>query len=309
MVHSLLSGLPELLDGNEEAGVPLQDLEDAEEEEEVEVDDEKTDVDALEESVREKDGEMLDDTPDSLPISEEETVVSTPSSVFSATADIAPIVESDASPADTDTDTPDLASTSSNLQASSRPPSTTPSEQGQGQRHTEYDAPSRQSPSPEPTVHRLKISLTALLERADALYAAYPPTDPALALSAIMGPQSVVFTWSEDPAQQPADDAAEALVLRTELVVLPHAEPGPPADAGGEKETRRRSGTGKQPRSARSRRLERRAMVAGAVLVLGISVAVYGARGGQGGARAWRKLGVALLGSAEQFVEGVGLWF
>ena len=65
----------------------------------------------------------------------------------------------------------------------------------------EHRSSSPQGP-PRPT-----IPLSSLLQTADALYAQYPPTHPALHLSSIMGPQSVVFTWNTHVP----DDDAEAM--------------------------------------------------------------------------------------------------
>ncbi|EJD51797.1 hypothetical protein AURDEDRAFT_181399 [Auricularia subglabra TFB-10046 SS5] len=66
--------------------------------------------------------------------------------------------------------------------------------------------------------------LADLLKRADDLYTRFPPTDPRLAVDRIMGPQSVLFTWSEpsrdsEDQNQITDDEAEAMVDAPELVV------------------------------------------------------------------------------------------
>lgn len=69
--------------------------------------------------------------------------------------------------------------------------------------------------------HRPRLSLTSLLRRTDELFSQYPPSHPAILLSGIMGPQSVVFTWAESPSELPADDEAELMVTQPQLIVLP----------------------------------------------------------------------------------------
>ena len=70
------------------------------------------------------------------------------------------------------------------------------------------------------------MTLSSLLTHANTLYELYPPTHPGLAMSSIMGPQSVVYTWREPSPpsfmaeaesmeweeQRIADDEAEAMV-------------------------------------------------------------------------------------------------
>jgi TBC1 domain family member 20 len=196
------------------------------------------------------------------------------------------------------------------------------------------------SPSPTPSISssissdsvsssnflpkRLKIPLSTLLSQADALYLSYPPTHPSLALSEIMGPQSVVFTWSEseylgrggDDRELDEDDEAESMVLQPELVVHPYIEPSSPlssSDEGDEKSKRRRHRR-KKLQKPKSRLFETRTMVVSAVVVLGVSMAVYGIRahghahahghGGLGIRGSWRKIGGVLLGASERIVDG-----
>ncbi|KAH9916946.1 rab-GTPase-TBC domain-containing protein [Epithele typhae] len=80
-------------------------------------------------------------------------------------------------------------------------------------------------------------------------------------LPTILGPQSAMRTWSERAADLPDDDEAEAMGARPELVVLP----------------RRKL---RKPRRLTDIVLQRRTMVAGAVIVLGVAVAVYGLSAG-----------------------------
>ena len=148
--------------------------------------------------------------------------------------------------------------------------------------------PETPSPHSQPPV-----PLTTLLAQADALHALYPPSHPSLYLSSIMGPQSVIFTWSESFTALPDDDEAEAMVAHPELVVYPYIdepeadnEEGEDEDSssmdGKRKGRRRRLGLNKSYLQSLRRRFRAEGrtgtMVAGAVLVLGIAIAVYGIR-------------------------------
>ncbi|TRM57891.1 rab-GTPase-TBC domain-containing protein [Schizophyllum amplum] len=135
---------------------------------------------------------------------------------------------------------------------------------------------------PRPT-----LSLTSLLQSSDALYAQYPPTHPGLRLASIMGPQSVVFTWND----RIPDDDAEKMVERTDLVVYPNLdEEEAMADAAKANDARTKESdrNKRRPRRKLHKRFRLRdrrvVMVAGAVLVLGVAMAVYGQKqGGRGG--------------------------
>ncbi|KAJ7115882.1 rab-GTPase-TBC domain-containing protein [Mycena epipterygia] len=156
-----------------------------------------------------------------------------------------------------------------------------------------------------PQANRRKISkpkphsLTDILNASDALYEAHPPI--SLQLSSIMGPQSVVFTWSTRASDMPASDEAECMVQRLDLIVYPEA---PVVENDDDKSATKR----------RRKRFKRRAgpgtaMLVGAGLVLGVAVAVsvYGARQGGDPARDWRKLGRLLgnvfTGASERLVR------
>ncbi|KXN84909.1 TBC1 domain family member 20 [Leucoagaricus sp. SymC.cos] len=91
------------------------------------------------------------------------------------------------------------------------------------------------SPFPSPLSHPHKLSLPILLQTASTLFQTYPPTHPSLYLSQIMGPQSVVHTWSEKFEEWVGDDDAERMVLRPDLVVYPFM--GDTEGEGGESET------------------------------------------------------------------------
>lgn len=137
-------------------------------------------------------------------------------------------------------------------------------------------SPQAKSRSPSPVrIRRPRVSLSSLLERSDELFALYPPSHPTIALSSIMGPQSVVFTWSETPSELPDDDEAELMVTQPQLVVLP-----PPPVEPESKEDMDDGKRHKRPhrRLHKPRRLvvERKTVVASAVLVLGVAMAIYG---------------------------------
>ncbi|KZT66235.1 hypothetical protein DAEQUDRAFT_695897 [Daedalea quercina L-15889] len=130
------------------------------------------------------------------------------------------------------------------------------------------------------TPPRPRISLTSLLMQADALHARFPPSHPSIALAEIMGPQSVMRTWSEDPAELLPDDDAELMVTKPELVVVPWIEPDDEVDSGTEDEGRAKHRARRRLKKPRHLVLQRKTMVAGAVLVLGVAVAVYGFQSG-----------------------------
>ncbi|KAF5310588.1 hypothetical protein D9619_007740 [Psilocybe cf. subviscida] len=210
------------------------------------------------------------------------------------------------------------------------------------------EEPQHDATYPQPARRkRSQIVLTDLLQHADDLYATYPPSHPGLALSSIMGPQSVVFTWSESFAGLPADDEAEAMIAHPELVVYPLVEVDPhekEEGSGMDSDVGWRKGKGKDRKRWRrrvTRRLlskapfgpvEKKTMLAGTVLVLGVAMAVYGmkassssssARGAgaygawllQGGhananARDWRRVGGwvggALAGISQKILNVAG---
>lgn len=132
---------------------------------------------------------------------------------------------------------------------------------------------------PDELPPRPRVSLTSLLMQADDLYARFPPSHPSIALSSIMGPQSVMLTWSEDPSELPSDDDAELMVTKPELIVLPYIEPDDEV-ASDDEETHGKHRGRRRPRKPRHLVLQRKTMVAGAVLVLGVAVAVYGIQNG-----------------------------
>lgn len=138
------------------------------------------------------------------------------------------------------------------------------------------------------------VQLTSLLAQADHLYTLYPPTHPDLSLSSIMGPQSVVFTWSESFSALPTDAEAEAMVLRPGLIVYPYIGDDVEESGDGEEwEEKPRSGKSKRKhvegkfrgkmkekwkRLRRGRVDQTTGIVAGAVVVLGVALTVYGVK-------------------------------
>ncbi|TDL22708.1 hypothetical protein BD410DRAFT_193913 [Rickenella mellea] len=134
-------------------------------------------------------------------------------------------------------------------------------------------------------IRRPRVALKDLLSKADSLLSLYPPDHPLLAVSSIMGPQSAIFTWSE--AIMVDDATAEEMVDHPELIVLPYVDPEDQRRLSDDDEDIDEKGPDARHRRARRkltkpRRLgsvEKRTVVAGAVLVLGIVVAVYGMRG------------------------------
>ena len=145
-------------------------------------------------------------------------------------------------------------------------------------------------------------SLTDLLKHADALYAEFPPSHEGLHLSSIMGPQSVIFTWSETFSDLPVDEEAEAMVQHLHLIVYPYMEMEEESfDSGDEKAAlttglSSRNGKAKKMYQAKSKTrsrekgfrllpysgMEKQTLVAGAVLVVGVAVAVYGIKSRNG---------------------------
>ncbi|PSR76573.1 hypothetical protein PHLCEN_2v8331 [Hermanssonia centrifuga] len=160
-------------------------------------------------------------------------------------------------------------------------------------------------------VPRPRVSLSSLLKTADELYSLYPPMHSAIALPAIMGPQSVMLTWSENPADLPSDDEAELMVTQPQLIVIPFVEDTDTKEDEEEdepektrKHRRRRL---RKPRRIGSVVIDRRTVVTSAVLVLGVAMAVYGLQAPErrnGGAKTFGKMvGGLLVGAGEKLWE------
>ena len=146
-----------------------------------------------------------------------------------------------------------------------------------------------------------KLFLTDLLKHADTLYDTFPPSHPDLSLSSIMGPQSVIFTWSESFSSLPSDKTAEAMVSRPDLVVYPFIETQMESKESSselekmtsKKTHRKRHKLGKSPFS----HMEKKTMVAGTVIVLGMAMAIYGVKASRTGDR-------SVYGLFQNFAEG-----
>jgi hypothetical protein len=178
------------------------------------------------------------------------------------------------------------------------------------------------------------LTLVDLLRTADELYEQFPPSHSGLKLSSIMGPQSVIYTWSESACALPSDHTAEAMVAHPELIVYPYVEPIHDQKEGAG-DTPEKGGAANSGRSAHRKRrklrkspfgqVEKKTMLAGTVIVLGVAMAVYGLRARQapgghglfhyaeghahaGGGREWRRLGGwlggALAGVSRKIMHG-----
>ena len=145
-----------------------------------------------------------------------------------------------------------------------------------------------------------KLFLTDLLKHADTLYNTFPPSHPDLSLSSIMGPQSVIFTWSESFSSLPSDNTAEAMVSRPELVVYPFVEPQKKSKESSESEEKTSKKTSRKRHKLRKSpfsHMERKTMVAGTVIVLGVAMAIYGVKASRSGDR-------SVYGLFHNFAEG-----
>jgi hypothetical protein len=130
------------------------------------------------------------------------------------------------------------------------------------------------------------LSLSDLLHHADQLFKKFPPTTPELCVDQIFGPNSVMFTWSEDPAQLPPSDEAEGMVDKPQLVSLGYFEPPPELseeEEPYEEKPLRKRATRRYPKP--QIRLERSFVIATIVLVVGIVLASGAPR------LAWRNFG------------------
>ncbi|KAJ3476388.1 hypothetical protein NLI96_g11194 [Meripilus lineatus] len=149
-----------------------------------------------------------------------------------------------------------------------------------------------------------------------------------------------MLTWSEHFEDLPSDDEAELIVTKPDLIVLPPEPEFPPdqeQDTSDEKSTSPSKGPGKgkekdkrhrphKPRKLPLMLVQRKAVVASAVLVLGVAMAVYGTGGFRGDAgygsgfefgggglarsqREWKALGrfvgALVFGAGERLVESM----
>ena len=296
MLHSLLSGLPNLVDGEETTG-ELRETQEVKHEHitvkvnvknEIAVGDVQANAHSKSSTVLQS---MKDEPTSGISPTPQDPIVVTAPPAFGAQTNVDPPTPSGS------TEQPLQDNSSSNISEGigfSSPANAAEIDEGKQPElppasPREPDSPSRTVP---PTF-RTKVCLSSLLIRADELYRSYPPSQPSLHLSETMGPQSVIYTWSEDPSGLLSDDEAEATVLKPELVVHPYIEPEPPEhDEHDEKGRRRRR---KKLKKSRRFVVGGRTMVTGAVIALGVSMAVYGVRSGHiqrysRGWRLWRKI-------------------
>ena len=171
---------------------------------------------------------------------------------------------------------------------------------------------------------RPSLSLTSLLRHADDLFVQFPPTHPKLLLDSILGPQSVIFTWSENPALLASDSEAEALVTAHESIVRPFIDPDEMSSkererspSPSEKRKRRRLARflRRRRKAAGNLKLNGKTVLTGAVVALGVAVAVYSVTSGppltsERATREWKKfgkwVGQAISGGSERLLETFG---
>ncbi|EPQ50933.1 hypothetical protein GLOTRDRAFT_82067 [Gloeophyllum trabeum ATCC 11539] len=340
MMHSLLSSLPEIYEeGDGEAPEPCEELNIKEEEGESLLEETRSitasEVEDTAKAQSEKGAESWEREPESPPerpshTYEEPSEADETLQAISETSEAdfsreETLVASSPAPGDSKEIDPSLPKGDSGVEVStcSAPPGDreeTLVQLSEEENLNEKEVPESRPSSPASSVQRVRrarVSLTSLLNRADDLFSLYPPTHPDLAVSKTMGPQSVIFTWSENPSDLPDDDEAEAMVLHPELVVLPVVESDAEdeeEEEGHEKKERRRRRKLKKPRRFGGVVVERRVMVAGAVLVLGVAMAVYGIRAAPEEPMSrhhWKKLGRwvggVLVGASGRILDGIRL--
>ncbi|KAL5481071.1 GYP8 [Sanghuangporus weigelae] len=186
--------------------------------------------------------------------------------------------------------------------------------------------PSPRHHAPSDLAPRKIVALPALLEHADELFERYPPSNPALHVSEIMGPKSVIFTWSEDPHSLMSDAEAEAVMAHPELIVLPFIDPDEVAATKEAEEAEEASNGGRIGRKFRRQlrrkhfgvRLDKKTVFTGTVVTLSVAVAVYSIRSkGNGGVldvsrsdktlrKAARVVSGILIGGSERLLETFG---
>lgn len=358
MVHSLLSGLPEIFEeGDDETAIPLGEGNSVLSPEEVET----TNVD---------EDTPTDSNPQSSPAAQNvlpEAPEGTPPTATDATQDLPTLQDGESLEAETDleTSTSQAGETDDTLPVEQHSTADTtegdstllleptPADPGDLNLKTKEvptaaipplpyrpsspppipSPPSSSarpaSPTTPPVVRQPRVSLSHLLRTADSLYETYPPTHPSVAVNTIMGPQSVMFTWSEHAEDLPSDNDAERMVLRPDLIVLPLPDIDDPSKehlTSSEDEKPGRTGK-KEKRKRRKLRkplplaVRRKTMVASAVLVLGVAMAVYGTGGFQrgmglglggdrhGAGREWKTfrhfVGAIVVGATERLLDSV----
>ncbi|KAI0337377.1 hypothetical protein BDW22DRAFT_952635 [Trametopsis cervina] len=297
MMHSLLSGLPDLFDEDDPPREDLQDAEDGDRDvlcstsnnQPVPVEGDREDagrntphvLSSTLEANRSLDEEWVISSPGATTLVEVsvngDSIEEEPPSLPSQNVSVAP--ELDVQPSEDLPDSPAQATPDQSppeIEDHIEVGSSTSSLSLPGHLRPHEDGSSSSEHAP-----RSRVSLSSLLERADELYLLYPPSHPSMNLPSIMGPQSVMLTWSENPSQLPSDDDAELMVTQPHLIVLPPPEEDDTKekmeetkDAHGAAKRRRR--TLRKPVRIGSVVIKQRTVVASAVLVLGVAMAVYG---------------------------------
>ncbi|ESK88537.1 tbc1 domain member 20 [Moniliophthora roreri MCA 2997] len=284
MLHSLLTGLPHFTD-EDQTSTSLASQPEQPEVKSEEVSPPTNHADGGENSIDEEAGEgtTLIDTDDTSPID-------------TSQAEDTLVKEEDQGPVEPKAEDQRLDG-DSQAPSQEEPTSTTP-EEGDSTSQTSLESLSQSHQ--EAKTQKPATALSTLLQHSDTLYEQYPPNHSSLKLklSDVMGPQSVVFTWSENEKELPSDDTAERMVDYPQLVVYPVDDTMDEDDKEGEEESDTEEHTEKGRR--RRNKLDRKTMVAGAVLVLSVAMAVYGVRygaigdgrgNGNGFSKEWKKIG------------------
>jgi hypothetical protein len=289
MIHSLLSGLPEIYDHE----VPLVSVKTESVKEEAPDDlhlETSTMIDIKEEAPEDHATDGRSDAEGTLTISTVSTLIDIPSNIVR-------LEESE--PPDQAVETEASANRNSLPTLGQSVEAATPDEKPVNEKSTNATPVAGHQPP------RTRVSLSSLLAQADELYTTYPPNHPGISVSSIMGPQSVIFTWSEDASTLPIDEEAEAMVEHLHLIVLPYVDPE-------EERARRRKQVRKAGRAFGGALVRRGTLLAGAVAVLGIAIALYGMRakaqdgpifGGRAILRTW--FNGLLVGLGDRLMEGL----
>lgn len=175
---------------------------------------------------------------------------------------------------------------------------------------TESRSPSFSAPRVNPTV--APISLPSLLTHAAQLLEAYPPTLPELCVKGILGLKSVVHTWIPPrkgfslQSDNERDDEAESWVGGPD-VVIPFVEDEDIEESETERKTKSRKGPATKrripflPPRMRLRfgvltPTEKRVLLVGAVVVVGLAIALRQSRGFPEMKRGWIAWVCAFIG-------------
>jgi len=190
------------------------------------------------------------------------------------------------------------------------PPTSLSPRASQSSSRTESRSPSFSAPRTNPTA--APISLPTLLSHAAQLLEAYPPTLPELRVKDILGPKSVVHTWTPTrkgfslQTDNERDDEAESWVGGPE-VVIPFVEDEDIEESETEGKTKSRKGPVAKrripflPPRMRLRfgmltPTEKRVLLVGAVVMVGLAIALRQSRGFPEMKRGWIAWACAFVG-------------